>query len=68
MPDLYVKMAAGVYNRSERIAPGVLADYDAAGKLIGIEVNKVEQVTLDTGGVVQISTVEGTERDSDADE
>jgi len=55
MADLYIKMGAGKYDRSQELIPGVVADYDIYGALTGLEVNSVWTITLDTGGVVQVS-------------
>lgn len=35
---LYIKLADGVSSESEEIAPGVVLDFDAENRLIGIEI------------------------------
>ena len=35
---LYIQLAAGVSTESEEVAPGVVLDYDAHNRVIGIEI------------------------------
>ncbi len=35
---LWVHLAEGVYEQSDEVAPGILLDYDAQGKLLAIEI------------------------------
>jgi uncharacterized protein YuzE len=63
---LYLPRRADVRSaRTEEVAPGLLADYDAAGVVIGLEITAPHQVTaeqinaaLDQLGVPRISPEE----------
>ena len=35
---LYIKLAEGTSNESEEIAPGVVLDFDASNRVIGVEI------------------------------
>ena len=41
--SLYVKLAAAASEESEEIAPGVVADFDADCKLVGLDVEHASQ-------------------------
>jgi uncharacterized protein YuzE len=63
---LYLPREAGVRSaRTEEVAPGLLADYDAAGTVIGLEITAPHHVTveqinaaLDRLGAPQVSPEE----------
>lgn len=35
---VYIKLADGAYDESEEVAPGIVLDYDAEDRVVGIEV------------------------------
>jgi uncharacterized protein YuzE len=41
--SLYIKLAEGASEESEEIAPGVVADFDAGGNLVGLDVEHASQ-------------------------
>lgn len=45
----YFEITGVEVERTEEIEPGILADYDADGHLVGIEVLSVSKRRLDTG-------------------
>ena len=40
---LYIKLANGVSNESEEIAPGVVLDFDSNQRVIGVEIEDASQ-------------------------
>lgn len=41
---LYIELATGTADRSEEVKPGIVLDFDASGRLLGIEVLDVKDV------------------------
>jgi len=41
---LYIELAAGVSAESEEVAPGVVLDFDAQNRVIGIEIEDASQM------------------------
>jgi uncharacterized protein YuzE len=52
---LYVRLREGAYVESEEVAPGVVLDFDAEGRVLGIELEeastRVDLARLDVAGV-----------------
>lgn len=42
---MYIRLREGVVDESEEVRPGVVFDYDAAGRVLGIEMLDVSRCT-----------------------
>ena len=42
--SLYIRLRSGSYSESEEVKPGIVFDFDAAGKLVAIDIEHASEI------------------------